>query len=94
MRSVSSWWVTRTTTAPASAAARRWESTTSGTVRVERSGRLIGEEVRHPGEQHTGDGDALLLTAGELVRQAPLQTVQTQVVEQGGQRAPRDPAPQ
>ncbi len=38
---------------------------------VQRRGRLVGDDDLRPGGKRPGDGDALALTAGKLVRIAP-----------------------
>ena len=50
--------------------------------RVEVAGRLVGEEQRRLVHQRAGDGDALLLAAGELARQVVLAVGQAD----GGER--------
>ena len=48
-------------------------------VRVEVAGRLVGEHDRGPRDERAGDGDALLLAAGQLAR-----AVRAAVVEADG----------
>jgi hypothetical protein len=58
--------------------------------RVERPGRLVGEQHLGSGDQGAGQGDALCLPAGEFAGSAPLETVQAEPPEPRaglGQRA-------
>ena len=48
---------------------------------VECTGRLIGEEKAGAGDERSGDGDALLLTTGHLVRQVILPGEQSHAIE-------------
>ena len=62
-------WVTITTVWPKSSTA--WRSSSEhlvGRCRVQVAGRLVGEHDRGPVDQRAGDGDALLLAAGQLRR--------------------------
>ena len=62
-------WVTMTTVWPqlVDAAAQQGQHLVRGGG-VEGAGRLVGEHDRGLGDQRAGDGDALLLAAGELRR--------------------------
>ena len=55
--------------------------------RVERAGRLVGEQHLGRGDQPAGERDPLGLTAGQLARAALLEAVEVEPVEPG--RAPR-----
>src|SRR3954454_9270563 len=48
---------------------------------VEVAGRLVGQQDRGPVDERPGDGDALLLAAGQLVREAALLTGEADQVE-------------
>ena len=51
--------------------------------RVERAGRLVGEQHLGPGDQAAGQRDPLGLAAGQLTGPAPLQAVQVEPAEPG-----------
>ena len=62
-------WVTMTIVWPfSSTERRRKDSTSSAGARVEVAGRLVGEDDLGARDQGAGDGDPLLLPAGELAR--------------------------
>ena len=69
-RAISRLWVTTSTAVSCSwvCAVQQLEDLHAGTE-VELAGRLVGEQDRVPGRERAGDRDALLLAAGELVRE-------------------------
>ena len=56
---------------------------------VERAGGLVGEDQPARADQRAGDRDALLLAAGELVREAVGELVQADLLERGERLAAR-----
>ena len=56
-------------------------------VAVEVAGRLVGEDERRLGDERPGDGDALLLAAGQLGRLVVEAVAQAEPLERG--RRPR-----
>src|SRR3954470_15266490 len=60
---------------------------------VQVAGRLVGEDDVGAGEERPGDGDALLLPAGELVRAVPQPVAEAQPADDGVHPVPVGPLP-
>lgn len=50
-------------------------------ARIEVAGGLVGENERRAGDQRAGDGDALLLAAGELPRHVIFTGLEMEMIE-------------
>ena len=64
-----------------------------GGLGVQRAGRLVGEDHRGPRDQGAGDGDALLLAAGQFARAALVLAAEADAVEDLADGGPVRAAP-
>ena len=76
-------WVMRTMVLPSSLSSWKMPMISMRGARVEVAGRLVGQEDGRVGDERAGDGDALLLAAGELRGVVAFAAGQADVVQRG-----------